>query len=62
MSRYKHIYKAPSVLQEAEVLLESPFVASGEEEVDLSFTVTTVDQDVVEHNTDGGASPDSWNW
>ena len=62
MKTNKRCYKAPKVLQEAAVLLEFPFVASGEEEVDLSFTVTTVDQDVVEHNTDGGAYLDSWSW
>jgi hypothetical protein len=57
----KRCYKAPKVLQEAAVLLEFPFVASGEGE-DPSLTVITIDQDVVEHDTDGTAYDSNWAW
>lgn len=53
MSRYKHIYKAPSVLQEAEVLLEYSFVASGEEDLlDMRSWEITADQDYEEYQFD----------
>lgn len=58
----KRCYKAPKVLQEAAVLLEFPFVASGEETTDPSLMVNTVDQDVVEHMIDGAAVDSNWDW
>lgn len=58
----KRCYKAPKVLQEAAVLLELPFAASGEETTDPSLMVNTVDQDVVEHMIDGAADDSNWDW
>lgn len=49
------------MLQEAEVLLEYPFVASSEG-LDPSLTVIAVDQDVMEYETDGTAYDSNWSW
>lgn len=50
----KRCYKAPKVLQEAAVLLEFPFVASGEEDlpVDMQSWEITADQDYEEYQFD----------
>lgn len=61
MKTNKRCYIAPNVLQEAEVLLEYPFVASSEG-LDPSLTVIAVDQDVMEYETDGTAYDSNWSW
>lgn len=54
MKTNKRCYKAPKVLQEAAVLLEFPFVASGEEDlpVDMQSWEITADQDYEEYQFD----------
>lgn len=53
MKTNKRCYKAPKVLQEAEVLLEYPFVASGEEDLlDMQSWEITADQDYEEYQFD----------